>query len=462
MCTLKSYTLHLNEKESIMSIFPNNQWGEHIFDIRIDDNEGKFVGNIQNIINHNVIFSGKCYESLKKSYEMTVKEYIKNPNAFKLKTGDALSIARLTFQVQLKSIFSEEELKKISQKKTGERLHPVYALIKNLEEKSFDKEAEHTAAVNTDYSVEIIKNKNPDYFKSIKKRLLETSDYTNPMSALAEIRAFSALIQAGFNPKNIPQQKKSTPDFHFFINGIECLVEVHAKYLSKNSDCAILEELCEKKENESVFIKSIISRAPFGQSMENTTSKEIDTNVISKVCAMKEEEKQFDESKINILWIDLQDPETFPCKIPLDYCLPYYTHSRLVLTSPPQLAPLPYTGCIWQAFYGDKNEPIIENIDESAIETRFMAHDGRFSKFSSSKLNFAIISLPDAIVVYENPNRCHMDNLENVRRQFYLMPTFSSQHSMLETHADILKHDIALKKTQRQYCFESYILRLNS
>ena len=81
----------------------------------------------------------------------------------------------------------------------------------------------------------------PDWARSLKPRLLDANDWTNAKSALAEMRACGALVEAEFpvqlGSKNAASGAK--PEFHISMNGVETIVEVWTRNLSKEEEARI-------------------------------------------------------------------------------------------------------------------------------------------------------------------------------------------------------------------------------
>ena len=444
-------------------MFSENRWDGHVVDIKFDDENEQFIGTIIDIHDHRVSFRGRDYAELKKAFMDAMQKYANKPEEFPKTNQEERAIARFTNRSQFRNIFSSEELESLRNYifQTGNDKnsshanprHPLYSLIEAYERGhiTYDKNRT-TVAHNTERCIEFIQRAQPGYFDLIKNRLLDCSDYTQASSALAELRAFGTLCFTEMTPEAVHDPSEKNADFKMNVGEIQCFIEVHTRFSTKDDERQFQVDEIFGEQDGNVRIARVSSITPFGQPDESKPDDGVSTNMISKICAMKQKEDQFVDSSINILWIDLQDTEVLQFSVGTEHCLPYFTDTRPILN--------PYTGCIWHAFYGKKNDPIIENNSGDIFDMHQMRHDGRFEK--KSKINFSVISLPTALVVYENKQRAQMDGVERLRELFYRMPLFSAQHSILNIdNNNILEAILNIQVFQRNYCFNSFIDFIN-
>lgn len=377
-------TYHL---ESIM--FSKNRWDGHVVDIEFDDANGRFGGTIRNIPDRRVSFWGRDYVELKNAYIDAIQKYANNPEQFPEKNKKEKAIANYTYRSQFRNIFSSEELAALqdfifkNKSKSNETSihanprHPLYALIKAYERNETFDENRITVACNTERCLELIQRVQPKFLDSIKNRLQDCSDYTQSSSALAELRAFGTLCFTGLTPEAVHDSSEKTADFKLSVGKAQCLIEVHTKFSTPDDERQLSIEDTLGEQNENVRVVRLSNITPFGQPDVSKPDDGVSTNMISKICAMKQKETQFIDNSINILWIDLQDTEVLCFPLNADHCLPYFTDTR------PTIAP--YTGCIWHAFYGKNHDNVIENHSGCSFELHKMRHDGRFEKKNKNK-----------------------------------------------------------------------------
>ena len=430
-----------------------NPWDGHIIKISIDATNEQFIGTIVDIKDREVTFFGHNYKELQEDFYNKIDIYIKSPDKFTKKLYIHSLFRKFLTQDEINRITdfyfinTEDINSPIHQLK-----HPVYALI--IE---FEKDKPSSIAINTHMALAAIYKFCPTYLTDnnyLKKRLLDKKDYTQAASALAEIRAFGSLCFTESIPTAIKEKKdKKTPDFELAIEKSHCFIEVHTR-ISTSDNERVFPELVDKINNTisncmNIRLERISNVAPFGQPCEEKadTTEGVSTNIISKICSVKSNEEQFNKDNINILWIDLQDSETLGNIVTIHQCIPYFMDRRPL--------PQPYTGCIWHAFYGKKGDPIIENKSMSSFKIITMPHNGRFIT-NKSNINFAVISIPDGLIVFENPHRSNMKDIDNIRKAFYKMPLFSAQYSIINTRHNIIDSILDIQRAQRDYCFKTF------
>jgi len=251
---------------------------------------------------------------------------------------------------------------------------------------------------NTRIAINTILEKDFDWLVKIKKRLTDITDYTNSSSALAEIRAYGALLRAGFNVHSVQTNANSSPDFLIDGESVPMVVEVFSKEL--DGDTALkLEEFNTKPlvpVNGQQIAISEISVSPYGRPGNGEYSVE---NAISRMASIKADEKQFNNDSFNVLWIDLQDESW----IFNDYeaIWPIFSGTTNNICS----------GYIWNSLYGQKGLPLFEfgSLERRAIKQgKGMQHYGRFACENTPKksiVDLAIISFPRYKIAFQNPNR---------------------------------------------------------
>lgn len=91
-------------------------------------------------------------------------------------------------------------------------------------------------SINTSQALRHVLGTFPTWARNLRRRLLDEKDWTNAESALAEIRACGALLEAGF-PVQLGGKNAETgarAEFHICIEAVETIVEVWTRNLSKD------------------------------------------------------------------------------------------------------------------------------------------------------------------------------------------------------------------------------------
>lgn len=243
---------------------------------------------------------------------------------------------------------------------------------------------------NTEYSLRQILNNDKPWIESLAEKLSDTDDYSTTSAALGEIRAYGYLIGANFNVVPIPtSQTDNTPDFIIKnSDGEEIEIEVNSKQYAEDESLQLeqFHSRISNAQNSNTMDEHVIT--PFGKPRrgENVTE-----NVISKLTAIKQNERQFSPDRPSILWLDLQD-ELWNLGLNVDSTQPIRTWREEF-----------YSGEFWYAFYGRKELAIFQ---QSSVEPRIkqntiMRHEGRYRY--ESKIDATIISLPKHTIILENP-----------------------------------------------------------
>jgi hypothetical protein len=94
----------------------------------------------------------------------------------------------------------------------------------------------HQVTTNTEQAAKRIAKKDQPWLSSLKPRLIDQSDFANPSSALAEIRAYAALLETGMNVKSRPRVsgKGLIPEFEVNAGDGAVIVEVCSRQLDKD------------------------------------------------------------------------------------------------------------------------------------------------------------------------------------------------------------------------------------
>ncbi|MFM0649764.1 hypothetical protein PQR14_36075 [Paraburkholderia bryophila] len=278
---------------------------------------------------------------------------------------------------------------------------------------------------------------------------LSSENFSEAASALGEIRAYAALIDAfGKKISGIPTEAAATPDFAIRNREDLIYVEVATKrmnegmvqkatveyHVAREKAVEAAAAAREEGRTQSVSIHGY-NVEPHGVSDPSKTDDHPVSNAISKLCAVKQNAHQFTRGHPTILWIDLQDAAFWPHNS---------SHAAPVLTEAPGSV---VSGSFWYALYGEKGLPMFfqDSFMRPASPGK-MAHSGKFLSPKGASLSAVVLSLPHATIVFENPGAMHP--LPRWFRWFLLdLPVFDAEHSMVNWSQDgALTEQIASQK----------------
>ncbi len=265
---------------------------------------------------------------------------------------------------------------------------------------------------------------------NVIERAAGTENIPDAAAALAELRAFGAMLEAGFSVQPITAGGKrgATPDFVVNAGDGEVTVEVHARHeagqqttfrqaVANGKELPGVDRRSEKVGDHTVTFTTT-ALYPGGKPDPNNPFDSIQANVISRLCRAKDKEAQRREGVPSVLWLDLSRFGAM-------------THTLLEQTISLVSGQVGLTsGAIWHAFYGWKGAPILEEGNRKRIE---MGHEGRFRLSGSKKSHLAavIICFEKGLVLLENPwadiRLPHM-----FRRRCERLPWFKLGHSVAD------------------------------
>jgi hypothetical protein len=244
----------------------------------------------------------------------------------------------------------------------------------------------------------------PNWPKALKPRLLNVEDWTNSESAIAEIRACGALLEAGYpvqlGKKNLAGAKA---EFHVEMNGVETIVEVWTRNLDKNEAARVAADLSETSPNRTrrsvrggTISVAVTTVAPFGSPDPEKEGDSFLTNVISRIARIKEREHQAQDTNPFILWIDLQNRNALGGFDNSHDLVPIKSGAGGYLSS----------GGYWHALYGRKGDTLVEP-NGPPFRKNTMLHDGRFYQNmkhgGQTWISGVIFSAPKSTVIMEHP-----------------------------------------------------------
>lgn len=330
---------------------------------------------------------------------------------------------------------TDDDVELIIETEQRDIVHPVKALL------SLDNQRTEWTKGSTRQAILSIMDENEEWLKSLKSRLLNTKDYSDATSALAEIRAYGNLLYAGFDIKPVPTSSGSTPDFLIEAEDLQIRVEVYAKGLDGENAQELNRFHTDPlipREAEKVAVREI-SVSPFGKIKKGELTTE---NAISRIASIKQDEKQFDATSTNILWIDLQDEIWF---------FDGYLTSKPIFGGTTGKY---RSGYIWYAFYGEKDLPIFERASferKTIKQGTGMQHDGRYflreGELFKSIIDFVVVSYRRHNIILENPNRAH-NFTKDTWRKLACIPCVDITNSWLDWPDENLESRIRISKEQ--------------
>jgi hypothetical protein len=313
-------------------------------------------------------------------------------------------------------------------------------------------------AINTERAARQIAQKDLPWLSALKPRLIDQSDFTNASSALGEIRAYGALLKTAMAVKTKPAVlgKKVVPEFEANAGDGAVIVEVHSRQLDPAQAQAISEhqkrhraehriavEEAKTAGEDGVITSAAIGVIPLGAPNRNKKGDSVLTNAISRICRIKEDEKQIDPAKPFVLWLDLQDPLVWGASIAEQQLAPLYTESKDGAVG---------TGALWFALYGRKGDPMIET-EGFTYRVRNMLHDGRFCQIMKAhggptRVSAVVYSMPRATVLMENPleNSSTLPLPPHFRAGLLKTPFFCLDRSICEWQPGLAKARIKMDR----------------
>lgn len=291
----------------------------------------------------------------------------------------------------LEGLLSDEERDAIVSARATAPFHPLAVLLRG------ESPSTELIAANTERAVRQVKRRDEEWLHALKKRVLQIEPLTEPASALAELRTYGYLLEAGFAVSPIPANAPgSKPDFVVRLNGEEMHVEVQAKQI----ETTMAEELRtfhDAATNENARASASESKPkitvrekvvqPFGRSRPDHPEDTTATNAISKISQIKDRDHQFGQGIPGLLWLDFQDAQNLSMALSPEHLSPVMSWRGLV-----------HSGVLWYALYGWKNAPVFERY---CLFSPFrgktitpMEHEGRFRR--SQKVSAVLFSFPNA------------------------------------------------------------------
>lgn len=287
---------------------------------------------------------------------------------------------------------SEEELTRCKALSNGNDNPLVYLFTRDVKDSS-------NAFGYTKYNVisafDSVRSQDYAWLTKNKDRILDGDNIDNAMAAVGELCCYGYLLSAFGTDcvKEISTGSTPTPDFLVCNkNGEKVYVEVNTVQIN-GDEFQSLKDFNSRRDfpsNQKIVVRSH-SVVPFGRKNASCVAE----NVIHKICQIKSNEKQFDNTTPSVLWVDLQEHHVnMLYKRALSSCPIMTSHEKI------------YSNELWYALYGEKGMPVYEHHDPicNFRKTPVMQHDGRFHSESKSKIDAVVFCFPNSTIIYENPN----------------------------------------------------------
>lgn len=297
---------------------------------------------------------------------------------------------------KLESLLSNDDINKVFAIPKTHKQQPLARLLDPHNNNKFGSVAQVLA--NTNRAIGFI-NQRYDMEKWLCKKLKVAcgTDFADASGALAEIRALGMLLEAGFNPRCVPEGDEPTPDFELIDEGINfnvtATIEVTCRQMDGNeaTKLAKFNNNAPSQPDNNVCIIHTLG-PPSKNKHEHTTM-----NVVHRIASLKQGDKQIYPNTPHILWVDFQDEDMFGIEnqiVPVEVDSTVDHEGNF------------HSGGIWLGFFGHNGDEVLYNArcDEeftSQMSTP-MNFKGRFQQ--EPLLSLAVLSFPRLTILFENPN----------------------------------------------------------
>lgn len=355
-------------------------------------------------------------------------------------------------------LLTEDEYQSLLGQTVDGHRHPLVALVSAMQGDRPDS-AGYRAGWNTLNAVRRIAAANRQWLLQAKRRVLEHKDFADPAAALGEIRAYGDLLAAEFDVKPFigTTSKGSRPEFLVTCEGKPVVVEVHTKQMDNIERKRVHDDLKAQQEkaiaqakrdrpSKSVLVTTASTDvATLGRPDAKKVGDSLLTNKISRFCSIKQNEKQREAGTPFVVWMDLQDGETWIFENPEELEPAYVSGSRM------SLLPGVMAGAIWWALYGLKGDPLPAYSAYQAQPSR-MLHEGRFAL--SNKCSAVVTSMPRVTALFEHP--APLDPLpKGFRQQCLGLWCFDVNRSVMEFEPGLVNETVRLSKQRSRAIFSA-------
>jgi hypothetical protein len=255
---------------------------------------------------------------------------------------------------------------------------------------------------------------------NLRPRLLSQTELSSTESALAEIRACGALLEAGYpvviGGKNA--DTGATPEFHVLLDGVETIVEVWNRNRPQN------------------FVTAGGTLAPFGAPNPEKEGDSVLTNVIQRVAGIKDREHQAAANQPFVVWADLQSVETMR--------FDYSNHLAVIMNDNGRQL----SGGYWHALYGRKGDPLFEG-GYHKQEMSQMLHEGRYYATMKhgqlTRLSGILFASPASTAFMEHPSPVNPVP-SAFRKRLINIPRFEIGASLVNWNEGLVAKNVDLQR----------------
>lgn len=289
---------------------------------------------------------------------------------------------------------------------------------------------------------------NRHWFDSKIKEIKASSDRKQVSSNLGELRAYSILKHTEFG-EHLECGTGKGCDFTTTItrNNInqKLCIEVNTPLGRDDKNRTIINHGTTLDGNLKTGVKEY---APFGFP-EYEKIDSIGSEAISMINRTKEDEKQFKNDAINILFVDYVNPFLSLLDIMHGHCRPFQFHNHVV-----------YTGNIWWGMYSKKNETIFfekafyypRNYRDN--DTYKMPYDGKLVK-KKSKVDFVIFNMYEGISILERLKSHHKKIPKALFLSLLTLPRLEFENLWINYPISDLKKRVRRTKKQAERLYKT-------
>lgn len=329
---------------------------------------------------------------------------------------------------------------RITEMVAGDSSDPLYEFLKR----------EVPPETSTIESYFRIQHENPNWLSAfVAQRITDEKDKRNLCAALGELRAYADLLQFPFVSVVPHSVNQSGADF--LIRGKEdnapiANVEVFTQNPKPNSTNIVdVSELHE--ENGFTFKSTIREITPYSNMGNAKEGDTIGLDAISKICAIKQDEHQVNDTVPTLYYVDLQT--IIPEFSTLYNYKPITSFSGRISS-----------GAYWHAMYGHCGDYVAEGLCSGDWSVSNMKHCGRFANMKSPSKASAFLFREnttsrhneDPLICFENPMRLLPERFLKGLKHCHLLNWEMSVMQMIQ--GDLCKY-VDMQNSKIKRCIDS-------
>lgn len=256
--------------------------------------------------------------------------------------------------------------------------HPLLSLL----QARVDDRHTYRSALETDRCIRVIQQYNPSWLLSRVQIVLTNTDIRNVAAAMGEIRAYGELLSIW--PEHITPQVRGC-DFLVDLAGTTIEIEVH----SPQPIADVRHHFTREGEHVSFSTSEVF---PFGY--PDRDGDNVQGDAVARLASLKQDEHQFSDLNLSVLWLDFHDPCTWPLVLG-EQQFRSISCFRETFTS----------GAVWNAFYARQGDRVHDSLTVTGMShpAYEMEFNGRFNQ--ETKVDFAVFDTADFKCVFQNHRR---------------------------------------------------------